>query len=135
MCASGGKNSSAWRFNGVVLKLVNISTRGRPGLTPLPRVAPHAQGLINVRNKKLESLVNAAAGPAVPQPHSRTSALDRIDLREEACMGSGAGAGGEADALGNGPPIGSLPEITEDGAEGAGKLRCRLCRPAWCHVA
>ena len=44
-----------------------------------------AQGLINARNKKLEALVNAAAGPAVPQPHAQTCALDRINLREEAC--------------------------------------------------
>ena len=71
-----------------------------------------------MRNKKLESLVNAAAGPAVPQPHSRTCSLDRIDLREEACMGRGSGASAGEEALGNGPPMSSLPEITEDGAEG-----------------
>ncbi len=72
----------------------------------------------------------AAAGPAVPQPHSRTAALDRIDLREEACMGGGAGASlgmGEADALGNGPPMASLPEISEDGAEGAAEDACLTC--------
>jgi hypothetical protein len=82
------------------------------------------QGLINARNKKLETLVNAAAGPAVPQPHTRTSCLDRINLREEACLGGAD----EAALLGSngpgpGPPGmdlgGGLAGITEDGGEGA----------------
>ncbi len=41
-----------------------------------------SQGLINTRNKRLEQLVNAAAGPAVQLPHSRRAPLERIDLRE-----------------------------------------------------
>ncbi|KAK9916166.1 hypothetical protein WJX75_009636 [Coccomyxa subellipsoidea] len=68
-------------------------------------------GLINNRNKKLELLVNAAAGPAVPLPHSRRSPLERIDLREEACCADAAN-------LGNGPALDLLPDISEDGAEG-----------------
>lgn len=90
-----------------------------------------SQGLINVRNKKLETLVNAAAGPAVPHPHARTDALDRIDLREESCIGTG-GPGEEA-ALGNGPAMPSLPEITEDGAEGMGN--CARTGPACIRAA
>lgn len=70
------------------------------------------QGLINDRNKKLEVLVNAAAGPAVQQPHNRRTPLERIDLREEACRADAA-------TLANGPALDALPDITEDGAEGA----------------
>lgn len=73
------------------------------------------QGLINNRNKKLELLVNAAAGPAVPLPHSRRSPLERIDLREEACCADAAN-------LGNGPALDLLPDISEDGAEGESPL-------------
>ncbi|BDA43928.1 Serine/threonine-protein kinase SRK2H [Coccomyxa sp. Obi] len=67
--------------------------------------------LINDRNKKLEQLVNAAAGPAVPLPHTRRTPLERIDLREEACRA-------DAQSLGNGPALDALPDITEEGAEG-----------------
>jgi len=56
--------------------------------------------------------VNAAAGPAVPQPHNRRTPLERIDLREEACRADAA-------TLANGPALDALPDITEDGAEGA----------------
>ncbi len=74
-----------------------------------------AQGLINERNKKLEQLVNAAAGPAVPLPHTRRTPLERIDLREEACRA-------DAQALGNGPALNALPDITEEGGEGESPL-------------
>ncbi len=78
-----------------------------------------AQGLINERNKKLEQLVNAAAGPAVPLPHSRRTPLERIDLREEACRA-------DAQALGNGPALDALPDITEEGGEGDSPLTSPL---------
>ncbi|EIE25720.1 kinase-like protein [Coccomyxa subellipsoidea C-169] len=68
-------------------------------------------GLINTRNKRLEQLVNAAAGPAVQLPHSRRAPLERIDLREEACRADAA-------TLSNGPTLDALPDISEDGAEG-----------------
>jgi hypothetical protein len=80
------------------------------------------QDLINQRNKRLEELVNAAAGPAMPQPHTRRSPLSRIDLREDACKIEGPGV---AAVLGNGPPLG-LSDISEDGTEGALAATVRL---------